>query len=564
MITALSIRDFVLAGKLDLDVGNGFTALTGETGAGKSIILDALNMALGGKSEKRFIRKDAKQASIAVEFAPGPDHPVWAILTEHGFTNGPEEILTCRRVIPLQGAARGFINDEPASAALLMAVGEALVEIHAQHAASALLKPSRHRQCLDLYAGCESLLDTCATAWRRLEDARGVRIKLEEDAASGGEDEDWLGHAVGALDVLAPEAGEAERLVASRAVLMQSGRISEAVTEAEDALQASDMEANIIRATRAMERVSRLPGIESAVTVHQAAVQAGEALERMLIEMGEAGAQLGGLGTSVDHDGEALEQVETRLFALRAEARKHEVEVDALPELLEALRARLEGEKAREAALSEARKSETRAAARWHGTADKLSAARKAASGRFEKAVEAELKPLKLAGLKLKIEIEPLPEAECGAGGIDRIEFAVETNPGGGFGPLRRIASGGELARFSLALCCALAQAGGAQTLIFDEADQGVGGAVAAAIGKRLARLAKTRQVFAITHSPQVAASGASQWLVEKRTRKTGLGETRIRSLDADARTEEIARMLSGAKITTEARAAATRLLEGP
>ena len=560
MILALSIRDFVLIDRLDIEPGEGFTALTGETGAGKSIILDALSLTLGAAAERSMVRAGAEQASVAAEFAVVPDHPVWAVLAEHGLEAGPDETLTLKRVVRASGPARAFVNDQPVSAALLAEVGETLVEIHGQHAASSLMRPSSHRKLLDLFAGNEALLAACAEAHAARMAAREARERLEAEAAEALRTRDWLAGAVDELERLAPVEGEAAQLNDTRVRLMQSERVTEAIAEAEEALADAEIEAALSKAARAAERLCRLPGFDGADhPLALAARAAAEALERALIETGEAEAAIAALESLVEHDTSALEAAEARLFALRAVARKHSVEADLLPDVLTALRGRLNLVEAGEDALIRARKAESAANAAWHAAASGLTAARTAAAGRLEAAIAKELSPLKLGRAVIRVSVAPLGE-EGGAHGADRVEFDAETNPGAGFGPLRKIASGGELARVSLALKCALAEAGSATTLIFDEADQGVGGAVAAAIGERLVRLGRARQVFAVTHSPQVAAAARTQWLVEKGKGKSG--GTRLRGLDDADRQEEIARMLSGAEITEEARAAAGRLLE--
>nr|WP_321509281.1 DNA repair protein RecN [uncultured Hyphomonas sp.] len=560
MILALSIRDFVLIDRLDIEPGDGFTALTGETGAGKSIILDALALTLGAAADRSLVRAGAEQASVAAEFAAVPGHPVWDVLAEHGFEASPDETLTLKRIVRANGPARAFINDQPVSAALLAEAGETLVEIHGQHAASALMRPSAHRKMLDLFAGNEDLLEACAAAHAARVEARETRERLEAETEEALRTREWLAGAVEELDTLAPQVGEAGSLTETRTRLMQSERVTEAIAEAEEALADAEIETALSKASRAAERICRLPGFDGADhPLAHAARAAAEALERALIEAGEAEAAIAALESLVEHDTSALEFAEARLFALRAVARKHMVDPDLLPDVLETLQERLNLVEAGEDALIRARKAESAANAAWHAAAEKLTAARKAAASQLEKAIVKELAPLKLGRAVIRVSVTPLGD-EGGAHGADRVEFDAETNPGAGFGPLRKIASGGELARVSLALKCALAEAGSAGTLIFDEADQGVGGAVAAAIGERLIRLGRTRQVFAITHSPQVAAAARSQWLVEKGRGKSG--GTRLRGLDESDRQEEIARMLSGAEITEEARAAAGRLLE--
>lgn len=559
MLLSVSIRDFVLISRLDLSPGEGFTALTGETGAGKSILLDAIGLALGGQADRAVIRAGAEQASVAAEFEAGQDHPVWALLAAQGIAAEPGETLTLKRVVRAQGPARGFINDQPASASLLAEAGDLLVEIHGQHAASSLMRPSSHRRLLDQFAGNESLLSECADAWQALDTARGARETLMAEQEAAREAREWLEASVQELERLSPCKGEAEKLADERMRLMQAERVQEAVAEAEEALAKGGAETALGKAARAAERICRLPGFESGEgALAEAARAAADAIERALIEVREAELAVTRLSALPEASGD-LDAVEARLFALRAAARKFGGAPELLPDRLEALRARLGLAEAGDAGLKQAEAAEAAARARWHGAAHRLSAARKAAAGRLEEAIAVELIPLKLGRATIRVAITPLSEQETGASGAERVEFEAETNPGAGFGPLRKVASGGELARVSLALKCALAEAGSAGTLIFDEADQGVGGAVAAAIGERFEHLARTRQVFAVTHSPQVAAAADAHLLVEKRAEA---GETSLSLLDAGGRREEIARMLSGAEITDEARAAAGRLME--
>jgi DNA repair protein RecN (Recombination protein N) len=558
MMLSLSIRDFVLISRLDLSPGEGFTALTGETGAGKSIILDALSLALGGQADRSVIRHGAAQASVAAEFAPPPSHPVWTLLAAQGVAAEDGETLTLKRLVRSEGPARAFINDQPVSAALLAEAGELLVEVHGQHAASSLLRPAAHRRLLDQFAGNDALLAACAATHAARVEAREARVALEAEAQSAAEAQAWLQETVAELARLGPQPGEATRLTAERAQLMQSERVLEAVAEATTALAAADAETALSKASRAAERICRLPGFEGAGALTEAAKAACEAIERAMIEMREAESAIARLERMPIEAGD-LDSVEARLFALRAVGRKLACDPDALNVQWEALAARLELVEAGELGIAAARKAERAAEARWHSAAHALSEARRAAASRLEAAIAAELAPLKLGRATIRVALTPLPPEEAGATGAERAEFEAETNKGAGFGPLRKVASGGELARVSLALKCALAEAGSAGTLIFDEADQGVGGAVAAAIGERLVRLSASRQVLAVTHSPQVAAAADAHWLVEKSAKAGG---TRLTTLDAGTRQEEIARMLSGAEITDEARAAAGRLLE--
>ncbi|MGB3626844.1 MAG: DNA repair protein RecN [Henriciella sp.] len=564
MIIALSIRSFLLIERLDIEVAQGFTALTGETGAGKSIILDALGLALGAQANRKFVRKGEEQAAVSAEFTVAPDHPVWAILREQGIEASPFETLTLKRVIPASGPARAFVNDQPASAGLLETIGATLVEIHSQHSASALMRVSQHRDLLDLYAGNETLLTECAASWKTFQNKRQARETLERDLQEAEREYAWLASAHEELSALDAGADEYEKLSAQRGLLMQSEKIADAVGEAVSAFDDSDVEAALAKASRASERVLRIDGLaESDGGLSRAAKLAADALERALIEVGEARSALDGLAVEAVHDPDVLERAEQRLFAIKGAARKFAIEPDRLPAFFDEVAEKLEMTNAPDGLIEKARSEEKAAAARWHTVADRLSQARKTAAGQLEAAIEAELKPLKLERTRVQVRFDDIEEGASGLAGRERVEFEVETNPGAGFGPLRQIASGGELARFSLALQCALAEVNAIPVMVFDEADQGVGGAVAAAIGERLSRLAQSRQVFAITHSPQVAAAAAGQWLISKDSSgQNGLGRTLLTGLDADARHEEIARMLSGSTITEEARAAASRLLE--
>lgn len=563
MIIALSIRSFVLIDQLDLEADQGLTTLTGETGAGKSIILDALDLVLGGAADRKMVRVGEAQATVTAEFSLPVTHLVWDMLSESGIDARTRETLTLHRVIQAKGPSRAFVNGQPVNAALLSALGENLVEIHGQHAASGLMRPASHRGLLDAFSGNEDLVTTCMVAWSHYESARQARRDLQAAAARAVERRDWLEFAVEDLEKLGPELGEAAQLGARRGVLLQSEKLTENIDDADSAISASAVEGGIAKAARATERVLRIQGLELLEGgVAKAASEAAEAIERALIELAEARSAITALKIHTGHDGKALDEVEGRLFALRAAGRKYDVDPDQLYDVLEAHRADLALCEADTEALEMAKAAEEDARSAWQVAAQALSKARQAGAVKLEKAIMKELRPLHLGRVKVKIAFTPIGEDESGARGVERAEFEVETNPGSGYGPLRAIASGGELARFSLALKCALSEVGGAGTLIFDEADQGVGGAVAAAIGERLARLAQGRQVFTITHSPQVASCACRQWRVRKLPDDRGGLRTHVAQLNEVQRLEEIARMLSGSSITDEARAAASKLLE--
>ena len=574
MITALSISNFVLIDHLTLEAEPGFTGLTGETGAGKSIILDALGMLLGMRPAKRFVRAGADQAVIIVECDLPAGHAVWSVLEGAGVGVSLDEALVLKRVIPARGGARSYVNGRPLSATSLAEIGRHLIDINGQHAAANLLKPSYHREMLDSFSGNADLLARYGVAWRTLLEARADYASLEARLRRASDARDLLEHMVEELATLAPEPGECERLSNERAQRMQAGRIFDVVTASANRLEHGQVETALASTAAALERMRTLPGFQNEAEgdLPETVRKTAEAFERASIETQEAAVCLDRLMGLSQGDDVELEKVEARLFALRAAARKYRVEPDDLDQKLQMLREELKEIHAGDAGLAAARERETEAAARWRSAADKLSQARKAAAKRLMQAVRSELKALKLGQAKLRITVTALEEGQADIKGNDAVEIEIETNPGAGFGPLHKIASGGELARFSLALKCASAEADGlAPTLIFDEADQGVGGAVAAAIGERFVKLARHRQVFAVTHSPQVAAAAQTQWRIEKsiaRTTKSkkstkSLGKTRARVLDAETRLEEIARMLSGSKVTPEARAAAGRLLEG-
>lgn len=563
MIVALSIRSFVLIDSLDLEAATGFTALTGETGAGKSIILDALGLVLGAPANRKQVRAGCETASVAAEFALDATHAVWTLLAEQGLAASADETLSLRRTVSRNGPSRAFVNDQPVNAALLARIGEELVEIHGQHAASRLMRPSLHLDMLDEFGGHHELVEQCEQSWETYVEARTRRESLENQVAAAAREQDWLTFAVEELEKLAPQSGEAEQLLAQRTALMQSERIAETLQDLSDAMADEEIDEKLSRAARAAERLLRIPGLcDLGPGLGARAKAVADAIERCLIEYAEAQSLLGDLANGAEEQPGRLEQVESRLFALRGAGRKYECEPDELAERLAQFHEELSLCEQGEQNLDAERRAEQQAEGRWRKVAEQLSAARQSAATTLEAEIEQELKPLHLERVRVRVAFRPLESTESGARGLERAEFEVETNPGAGFGPLKVIASGGELARFSLALKCALSERAGSDALIFDEADQGVGGAVAAAIGERLARLAQARQVFAITHSPQVASSAARQWRVMKAPDAEGQLQTHVAQLDDGQRLEEIARMLSGSSITDEARAAASKLLE--
>ncbi|MGE4324346.1 MAG: DNA repair protein RecN [Sphingobium sp.] len=557
MLTALSIRNVVLIEALDLDFGPGLGVLTGETGAGKSILLDSLGLALGARADSGLVRSGEAQASVTATFdMPDAGHRVGALIADNGIALEPGEPLLIRRVVKADGGSRAFLNDQACSAALLREIGGALVEIHGQHDDRGLLNPRGHRTLLDGYGRCDTKAVAIAhEVWREAVDELAQARATVEDAER---DRDFLTHAVAELTQFAPEPGEEAILAEERALMQKGARLTDDLSVVTQCLTGSD--GGLAQLRQAARRLDRI------VAEYAPLADILAALDRALIEAGEAEDRLAGAADALSFDPARLDAIETRLFDLRGLARKHRVDPDALAALCEEMAARLaaiEGGEEHVAALEAdvaAKESAYVAAARA------LSAQRQVAAGRLDAAVTGELAPLKLDAARFRTLVAPLDRAQWGAGGMDRVEFEISTNPGAPFAPLVKIASGGELSRFILALKVALAEQGGADTLIFDEIDRGVGGAVASAIGDRLARLARDNQILVVTHSPQVAARGAAHMLIAKTSADEKGGtvtRTSVRALGTAERREEIARMLSGAEITDEARAQAGRLLEG-
>lgn len=555
MLAALTIRDIVLMERLDIAFGQGLSVLTGETGAGKSILLDSLALSLGARGDSSLVRQGADSGEVVALFEPDKRHPVWRLLEENGISGADGVIL--RRVQSADGRTRAFINDRPVGAQLLREVGAMMVEIHGQHDDRALIDPAVHRGLLDAFGDLDAELGAVRSAWARRKAARRALEDHEAELAAAARERGYLVHALEELDLLAPKPGDEEALAGRRQQMMQAEKVAGDLKEALATLDGDG--ALLARLSSVLRRLER-----QAERAPELVKPSAEALERALNETSEALASLERALASCAFDADELEQTEERLFALRAAARKHGCPVDELATLRDVLAAKLERIDAGEAELERRRAAAGEADQAYAAAAAALSDRRRAAARALEKAVAAELAPLKLARATFAVNIET--DAESGGeAGTDRVEFWVRTNPGAAPGPLRKIASGGELARFILALKVALADKGSAPTLIFDEIDTAVGGAVADAIGQRLARLAEGVQVIAVTHAPQVAARAASHLLITKEE-ADGAGKllvTRIATLDKPRRQEEIARMLSGAEVTAEARAQAERLLAG-
>ncbi len=560
MLSALSIRDVVLIERLDLGFAGGLTVLTGETGAGKSILLDALGLALGARAEGALVRGGAAQASVAAVFVPPPRHPAWAMLTEQGIAAEAEIVL--RRVISREGRSRAFINDQPVGAALLRQFAARLVEIQGQHEQMGLSDPTTHAGLLDAFGVPAPCRAAVAKAWRDWRAARAALAEAEATMASAERERDWLEHAEAELAALAPEADEEDRLARERQRLQRQAREAEALAQALAELaprdrRASGPAASLRTAARALQRLATPQGSGPGSGPLDAILAA---LGRAEDAIAEAETLLTRHTEAEDSDPRRLEAAEERLFALRALARKHQVAVAELPALLADLRARraaLEDGAARLAALAEAA---AKAGSAYREASATLSAARGAAARRLERAIARELAPLRLEKSRFAVEITPLSEENWGSAGSESVQFLIATNPGQTPGPLARVASGGELSRLMLAFKMVLAQFSPVPTLIFDEVDAGIGGATAAAVGERLARVAEHLQVLVVTHSPQVAARAAAHFRVAKQA-LGGRAATTVETLDAPARREEIARMLAGETITEAARAAADSLL---
>jgi len=554
MLLGLSIRDVVLIDKLDLSLKPGLCVLTGETGAGKSILLDALGLALGVRAESGLVRHGAEQAVVSAEFSLPRDHKARALLSQAGI-EAPGDSLVLRRVVDSGGRSRAFIDDQPVSIGLLRQAGEALVEIEAQFAQRGLLDPATHRAALDAYGVMAADLAAMVASWNSLRERLRAHQEAGENLARARAEEEFLRHALKELDELEPKPGEENALAEERALLMNRERLTEGLESALAELSGErGGERALNAAMRHLERLKDKSGgrLDTAVA----------ALERAAVETREAISEIEGALRDLGQSAHSAETIEERLFALRGLARKHSVPVDGLAALRSEIAAKVsaledggDAVKKLADAVAEARKA-------YIAAADKVSAQRRKAAASLDAAVTKELKPLKLEKARFATVLTALSESDWGEHGREKVHFEVATNPGAPAGPLAKIASGGELSRFMLALKVVLAETSPVPTLVFDEVDSGIGGAAAAAVGERLHRLGQDLQVLVVTHSPQVAARGTHHWRVEK-SQSAQKTMTRIDELSAEARREEIARMLSGASITAEARAAAASLMAG-
>ena len=553
MLSRLSIRDIVLIDRLDIDFTDRLAVLTGETGAGKSILLDAFALALGGRGDQSLVRQGVEQGQVTAVFDVARDHPARALLAADDIPAEDELIL--RRVQLADGRTRAFVNDQPVSVQVLKQLGSALVEIHGQHDERALVDSGTHRRLLDAFGGLEERATNVATLWDARREAQAAADAHRSGVERAKRESDWLRHAVDELNKLAPLTGEETALADRRTAMMQAEKVAEDLRNAHDVVAGTDSSvpalSGVIR--RLERRVAQAPGlIEPTI----------KALDAALSALDETRGHLESALRTADFDPAELERIEERLFGLRAAGRKYNVPVDELAALAQKYNGDIALIDAGEEKLKSLEAAAMQADAAYRTAAQALSQARAKAATALDKAVNGELKPLKLDRAKFSTQIESDAGA-AGPHGIDRVEFWVQTNPGTRPGPMMRVASGGELARFLLALKVVLADRGSAPTLVFDEIDTGVGGAVADAIGMRLAKLGRGVQVLAVTHAPQVAARADRHYLITKDTLEKGKRvATRVTELASERRREEIARMLAGAEITNEARAAAERLIK--
>jgi len=549
MLLGLEIRDILIIDRLELAFQPGLNVLTGETGAGKSILLDSLGFVLGWRGRAELVREGAEQGEVIAEFALSHDHPARAVLNEAGITC--EDTLILRRINTRDGRKTAWVNDRRCSGEVLRALSETLIELHGQHDDRGLLNPRHHRDLLDAFGGLETQVSKVRSAWADLSAARKALADLQTRMTEAKAEEDFLRHAVAELDALAPEEGEDEALDARRRLMQSAERIREDISRAHQALGGDGAEGAMGDALRWLE--------DSADKAEGRLEEAIAALGRAMVELGEAQQGVEDCLDGLSFNPHELEEVEERLFALRGLARKHQVSPDALAGLQHELRGRLDRIEKGEEHLNDAQMAVRTAQAAYDAASQALSAARRDASGKLDQAVMAELAPLKMDRAVFLTEVS---EAGAGPSGVDDVTFTVATNPGAPAGPLAKIASGGELSRFLLALKVCLSADVAGVTMIFDEIDRGVGGATADAVGRRLKALAEGSQVLVVTHSPQVAAQGAHHWQVTKSV-EGGKTLTRVLPLDEDERVDELARMISGDTVTDAARTAAQVLLNG-
>jgi len=552
MLIGLNVRNIILIERLDLTFSGGLSVLTGATGTGRSILLDALGLSIGARADASLVRPEETQASVIATFEVPSGHAAHSILAESEIED-EEDVLVLRRTLGADGRSRAYVNDKPVSVALLRRIGESMLEVHGQFDDRGLMDRQTHREALDAFGGLGAAVEHTSVAYTQWRQAEAALKKAQANAAALDEEISELRRATEELSELAPEIGEEAALAEKRTMLMNAEQLVEAVNGSIAELDGEEMAAGRLRnAQRYLERVAAKSG-GSLVAALAAAERARVEIEEVLHELHSAAADIEGRDMG-------LPAIEDRLFALRDAARKYGVEADALPSRLEGFQSRLDEISSGGDAIATLNEAVERTRSAFMVSAETLSTARREAAGRLDAVVGGELPPLKLEKASFQTALEPLDETEWSEHGCDLIEFRIATNPGSLPGPLAKIASGGELARFMLALKIALVGVGTAGTLIFDEVDSGVGGATADAVGERLERLGAEKQILVVTHSPQVAARGDDHLKVEKQSDAVSAA-TIVSRLEAGERREEVARMLSGKSITEEARGAADRLM---
>lgn len=551
MLAHLSIRDIVLIERLDIDFRSGLSVLTGETGAGKSILLDALSLALGARGDAALVRQGASQGQVTAVFDVPGNHPARTILSNNEIDQDGDIIL--RRVQSSDGRTRVFINDQPASVSLMRDVGHALVEIHGQHDERAMVDVSSHRDLLDAFGGHGDAVIAVRTAWKLWQDRLRALNDHRARVETAAREADYLRSAVAELSELDPQPGEETELADRRSSMMKAEKTASEINDANELLSGSASPVPTLSSlVRRLERKSHeVPGLLDEIII---------ALDESLNALDRAQSGIDDAIRASNFDPQELERTEERLFAMRGAARKYSVAVENLAKLRDDMAADLADLDAGEERLAALEAENTELQLAFDRAAERLSEARRTAAGGLEKSVMAELPDLKLEQARFIVAVSNDPDAKAPSG-TDQVEFRVQTNPGTRDGPMMKVASGGELSRFLLALKVALTDRGSAPTLVFDEIDTGAGGAVADAIGKRLSRLAEKVQVLSVTHAPQVAARAANHYLISKSPSGKDRVLTGVSAIDTSERREEIARMLAGASITDEARAAAARLL---
>jgi len=562
MLVELSISDVVLIDRLVLSLRPGLTAMTGETGAGKSIVLDALGLALGLRADRALVRAGCEQAKVVAIFVLPADHPARTILAAQDIKIDAQEDLIFRRTVTVDGKSRAYINDMAVSAASLREIGGLLVEIHGQHDGRGLMDVSTHMGNLDAYGRLGEVKIQTNKSWQAWSTARQFAADLIAKADADADEQEYLIDAVAEIDRLDPKPDEEQSLAAMRSVMMQTEKLLSDVQSASEALQNEpSIDGQLGAAMRYIEQaLARFDPQSQDLPAHKHLSISLGALERAVAELEEADGALHEARRALDLDPDQLEQAEERLFSLRALARKHRTQVDQLVEVRQSLNQRLTAIENFDKAKSDAQRQVAQARESYVKLAEKLSQQRKLAAKKLDKAILGELAPLRLEKAKFRTQLVAVAPEDGGANGIDQVRFEISANPGTPLGPLASIASGGELSRISLAIKAALVEQSGPSVMVFDEIDQGVGGAVADAVGRRLAALSANFQVLAITHSPQVAARADAQFQIVKSDTK-GISRTDVHLLSKDEREEEIARMLAGATITQEARDAAKALL---